>query len=1044
MEYRITHKVGVKILSERQLDNIMPTYENLFHKIDVCRKVALEEKHREINTSRKRHYQYNFMYDNVFSILGKRGTGKTSVALTLRTLIEDRYKNDHDIVLPLIIPEIIPEDCSILGWLLAIVREAMEELEEKISAGERDSKNSEYWRRCKYVEGEKYEKSLTNQLDELCQMFYAKGYNPGNDTSYYRAIENSSKQSDDYYKFARKIAELWDSWVERIQYCAGLEKGQNKYAQQEGKSSVPLIYFIFDDVDLAPEKIEELLSVIIKYLSHPNIIVITTADEELFLEVIENRLDKNIGRYPRDLRNYLTSNQGNKYILWGRPRENEKEETKDDLVSQTARMYLGKVLPTSTRYYLRLFNTALEKEVFCLEDNKNLGQGIRAEIIRLMNGPEDENESRKDKKSKANEEAEENTETFLGNNERIINFYLKFIGNTSRQIGNVYIAIQDLINNLLQIAKKGKEKDAVREKLLIQIYQSCRYFLFVAINANHTLSNEIEHVDVFVDELFLQEYNQWKMFCNYAFLTDFLNEKMKNKNKTVQVDMGLRFFSLIAFVENILLIMEQLLPDGITNRKKIHVVVPMIQYIENIAFEKRAVFRNDLDPLTFFKHYVNLLDRLEVIVDGDMLDARFNMEYFYGFRFYNEICNPGDVEEMYLNNRKWFHQLAGMLSMVYGNIYLISQKNIEECLIYSNRAYLIRYQKRIDTEIKTNIKQRVMIVYMQQAWKIWQDLYKDNYGFGRKGKDEHTTFVMDIHAELSSNGTEDVYLRQIMDAVFSRIILFNRSSLKKFFAVCSVEIKKEIEANWKAVIEQTDMTRKLMVKYIEKISRVSFGSGVFLHDVPNAIEVLNNCEEHFVSYAASINEIVKRISAIIKAQDDKVSAVIDGTTAMELRNVLMGVHQKIVEQSRGNGYVEDEKMLLKEQIEELFAGMDVVLSPSETPSEEFQNAVNLGLWVVFVKILQVIYIFQTVRDEYENANSMSSKELEYIMLNGESVDTYYFQVYKSMVNIIGTEIGDVWDSATVGTENLVKDLRSTCRLVREQYVDSLIERIENE
>lgn len=1044
MDYRITHKVGVKILTEGQLENILPTYENLFHKIDVCRKVALEEKNREIENATKRHYQYNFMYDNVFSILGKRGTGKTSVALTLRTMIEDKYKNEHDTVLPLIIPEIIPEDCSILGWLLAIVREAMEELEEKVSARERDSKNLEYWRRCKYTEGEKNEQSLTYQLDELCQMFYAKGYNPGNDTSYYRAIENSSKQSDDYYKFARKIAELWDSWVERIQYCAGMEKGQDKSAQREGKSSIPLIYFVFDDVDLAPEKIEELLSVIIKYLSHPNIIVITTADEELFLEVIENQLDKNIGRYPRDLRNYLTSNQRNKYVLWGGPRENEKQEANDDLVSQTARMYLGKVLPTSTRYYLRLFNTALEKETFCLEDDINLGQGIRAEIIKLMKGPEDEKAGKENRRNKANGETKENIETFLGNNEKIINFYLKFIGNTSRQIGNVYIAIQDLVTNLLQIVKKGNKGEVRWEKLLLQIYQNCRYFLLVAINANHTLSNEIEHVDVFVDELFLQEYNQWKMFCNYAFLSDFLYKKLKNKSKSVQVEMGLRFFSLIAFVENILLIMEQLFPEGITNRKKIHVVVPMTQYIEDVAFEKRAVFRNDLDPLTFFKHYVNLLDRLEVLVDDDMLDAKFNMEYFYGFRFYEKACNPGDVEEMYLNNRKWFHQLSGMLSMVYGNAYLISQKNIEECLIYSNRAYLIRYQKRIDTDIKDNIKQSFMLVYMQQAWHRWLDLYGNSDDVEKKGKDEHNKFVMGIHTELSSNGTEDVFLRQIMDAVFSRITLFNASSLKKFFAVCSVEIKKEIESNWEAVIGQTDMTRKLMVKYIEKISRVSFGSGVFLYDVANAIEVLNNCAEHFVSYAVTINEIVKRISAIINGKEDKRSAVIDGTTAMEVRNVLMRVHQKIAEQSRGDGYVEDDIMFLKERIEEVFGGMDVVFSLSDTPSEEFQNAVNLGLWVIFVEILQTIYIFQTAREEYENTNSMSSKSLECIMLNGEPVNTYYFQVYKSMVNIIGAEIDNIWDPSTVGTEDLDKDLKSTFRLVREQYVDSLIERIENE
>ena len=164
------------------------------------------------------------------------------------------------------------------------------------------------WDRCRYKNWQDGENSLLALYDELSQLFYAGSYNPSNEESYYRAVDNSVRQAEDYYKFAKRIANLWDAWVERIQ---DLQEYQREERGQEGKQekrpagSCPMIYFIFDDVDLAPEKIEELLSVIIKYLSHPNIVVIATADEELFLEVIENRLDNNIGRLPKEWRNYL-------------------------------------------------------------------------------------------------------------------------------------------------------------------------------------------------------------------------------------------------------------------------------------------------------------------------------------------------------------------------------------------------------------------------------------------------------------------------------------------------------------------------------------------------------------------------------------------------------------------------------------------------------------------------------------------------------------------------------------------------------------------
>ena len=196
---KMMHKVGVKILSGQQLENVLPTYENLFHKIDICRAVAAKtaEEHHQKQYSDYKHYQYNFMYDNVFSILGRRGTGKTSVAFTLREMIQSRYHRHQDVVMPLIIPEVIPAGCTILGWLLAIVKEEITLLENNIKECSSSNKE-EFWNTCNYNEKTQNNGSLIKLFDELSQLFYAKGYNPGTETSYDRAIDNSARQADDY------------------------------------------------------------------------------------------------------------------------------------------------------------------------------------------------------------------------------------------------------------------------------------------------------------------------------------------------------------------------------------------------------------------------------------------------------------------------------------------------------------------------------------------------------------------------------------------------------------------------------------------------------------------------------------------------------------------------------------------------------------------------------------------------------------------------------------------------------------------------------
>ena len=107
-----SHKVGIKILSEIQIRNVFPNYKDVINHIETHRKWL--EEHQ---IQRLERYQYNLMYDNVISIFGERGTGKTSVAFTLHKQLEEDAGHPYDIVLPIIIPEVIPAvgDCERSG-----------------------------------------------------------------------------------------------------------------------------------------------------------------------------------------------------------------------------------------------------------------------------------------------------------------------------------------------------------------------------------------------------------------------------------------------------------------------------------------------------------------------------------------------------------------------------------------------------------------------------------------------------------------------------------------------------------------------------------------------------------------------------------------------------------------------------------------------------------------------------------------------------------------------------------------------------------------
>ena len=830
--------------------------------------------------------------------------------------------------------------------------------------------------------------------------------------------------------------------------CLGTVDLPSPPAGRKKDEVCPLIYFIFDDVDLAPEKIDELLSVIIKYLSHPNIIVLTTADEELFLEVIENRLDQKIGRLPREWRNFLTNaknGQDTRYFMWPSAREESEKKKSEDLVSQTTRMYLGKVLPSSTRYYLKLFHTAKQKAAFCLEEGISLADGVWTQVKRLIDAVVSISTAKDGASAPENFMKPENT---------AINFYLMFMGNTSRQIANAYIVLQELIDNLITVVEQGNKEDAAKQKALNDTYRNSRYFLSVAIRANHELAEVIDDVDDFVDEVFLPEYNQWKIYTYYAFVNEFLEKKLANENKQRKIAMGLQLYSLLSFIENLMLIMEKGIPGGITHRKKIHVVQFLTEYVERVALSERHVFRDDLAPNIFFRHYVNLLDRLPVIAMDEMTQQKFNMEYFYNFVGY--YYKPEDIlNEILLlrrNNRKCFTELVGMLSMVYGNVYLIDRQNMENCMIFSEEGCLTDDQIGIHASIRQNIIKCFGMMKMQEGWKTGKDHFRnavrniprDNEAFHEKADEIWKQLIGESSAENKGNEEQYVRLSRIVSKT-EEIQKGNSGNIleESPFACCPTEILRDISGsednseNMENMVRLSDRKEKenLIAEYARQIRKAerSIGKYGIVYDPETTIDILSNLADKANVWREQIVRIVRELQTKDSMKTGEV--LVSKKTYFDIIRMLNNaVESGLFEE---NGY--DDNMFTADNVKEIMAKMDIAVCFND--KEDIYAAVRLGFQVLVLEYLQSAYIYQTVYERYEDGNNESSRDLEKTFLNGQKQDTYYFCLFNGLVALVeqnkaATAIGNGNNIREVGS--IRDEIVAVCSGERQRYVDQLI------
>ncbi|MWC29598.1 hypothetical protein [Paenibacillus sp. MMS18-CY102] len=314
-----TVKIGDRILTDEQAKVLLPTYDNIHELIQSFRREAKASDGEERSAN------------NVISILGGRGSGKTSIMHTVRKRLES---NQHDIVLPLIVPERMSSASDAMGWLLDC-------LENQIQILKKQYEN--HCRQTQQFEDEVFKMCIRKERTELEQQYFRLQTSYlFRKEQYYKRIQNKDDGMAEYIVDNREFAHSDRTFQEEFKkFIDEIVKFKRKTGDSAEEA---LLFIFFDDVDISAERCPEVLNLILGFLSHANIVVLVTGEYRVFSEMMTiHFLEKeNI-----DSRHYKTS-----FITGMIPDADEDAREDSAIMMRKSRSqeFLKKVLPPSFRF----------------------------------------------------------------------------------------------------------------------------------------------------------------------------------------------------------------------------------------------------------------------------------------------------------------------------------------------------------------------------------------------------------------------------------------------------------------------------------------------------------------------------------------------------------------------------------------------------------------------------------------------------------------------------------------------------------------------
>lgn len=357
-------KIGSRRLTDKELKVLLKDYKNIYEQIDSIRDNAWELKNKIENDEYyrkivKEEPEFIKHHNNVFSILGTRGSGKSSILISIKYTIMNQIikrkkgtKNtleydskgqkksynieSYDTVLPIIAPQDMDEDSESLGWIIGFFEKEVEKSEKLFIEDRRifDYQNEN----CNLCSNKRIN---TNPLKEAYNVVkeayfkrkkdYKNRLMDVNSDSDYIDLKGETLCQD--VSLAKKFKGFIDEFV----------KYKSVVAKRKYNESVkePLVFIFFDDVDISTKKCIDVLETIIRYLAHSNIVTFVSGNYKTFEETITLRYLEQDGLLDKELLEINFTNSTND--LKNNAMRIRKKLTYD---------YLKKVLSPALRYHL--------------------------------------------------------------------------------------------------------------------------------------------------------------------------------------------------------------------------------------------------------------------------------------------------------------------------------------------------------------------------------------------------------------------------------------------------------------------------------------------------------------------------------------------------------------------------------------------------------------------------------------------------------------------------------------------------------------------
>ena len=694
------HKMGIKILHQEQLENLFPDYKSLLRRIEEHRTQIRGLRRLRGNIDE----QYNLMYDNIFSIMGKRGSGKTSAVLTLKQLLQN--ENAWDIILPIIMPEMIPPECSMIGWILSLLEDIVTELDN--ASINKSEKSSGYFDGCM----NQPKNSLVREYNKVKELCYSQFYQVKGTESFTAAVINTEQQTQNSFNFSHELVKFWDRLVEAV-----------RIAYEPPKDEEPLIYIMFDDVDLIPDAVISLLSTIVKYLSHPNLVIFVTADEELLYDVIENSMNQKLGKYDElraysDVMNYFIGGEENADEENARKLKNQLSQ-KLKIVQEIPKLYGDKILPPSCRYYLQTFEKIEEKSMFIEQVIQNLNDGTERKITleEFVAGEID----RYLQAIGVNQE-----KNFLKRNGKFVRAYLVFWGETSRQLANETLILREFITRLIDIHKEFENKEYIaniENRYFKKLHYIMNLFVNNSLNAMGNMGMSTQEINELLEEMVVYRPEKWGIFFNYSHIKEMLENWIKGENSIDSAEAAHRAIIIIIlmfFLENILIIETgsiELLSHQ--RRERVHGKGVLVEVFDEITSVNNSVVcknhGNSLEDFLIF--YEKIIDMPEVASNFNPVYARSARNYFQLLpteTFYSNI----DLKVCSREHPKWLKTITQILYFSYEGIYAIgkAQMPLRRLSEFSIEVCDSFYEDKLE-EFKEDIVNIISSVYNEESDK---------------------------------------------------------------------------------------------------------------------------------------------------------------------------------------------------------------------------------------------------------------------------------------------------------------------------------------